>query len=49
MVDLLIIEDNMEFGTILCDFLAKDGYSLYLARNGEEGMEYINNTTIKLV
>ncbi|MDF2988246.1 MAG: transcriptional regulator [Eubacterium sp.] len=49
MVDLLIIEDNMELGTILCDFLAKDGYSLYLARNGEEGMEYIKNNTVKLV
>lgn len=49
MVDLLIIEDNMELGTILCDFLARDGYSIYHAVSGEEGMEYIKNNTVKLV
>lgn len=49
MVDLLIIEDNTELGTILCDFLAKDGYSLFLARSGEEGIEYISKNTVKLV
>ena len=49
MVDVLIIEDNLEIGTILCDFLAKDGYSLYLAGSGEEGMEYIRENTVKLV
>jgi len=49
MVDLLIIEDNPELGTILCDFLAKDGYSLYLAKSGEEGMEFIRENTVRLV
>ncbi len=49
MIDVLIIEDNLEIGTILCDFLAKDGYSLYLAGSGEEGMEYIRKNTVKLV
>ncbi len=49
MVDLLIIEDNIELGTILCDFLAKDGYSLFHAKSGEEGMEYLKNNTVKLV
>lgn len=49
MVDLLIIEDNLELGTILCDFLARDGYSLYHAKTGEEGMEYLRNNTVKLV
>jgi len=49
MVDILIIEDNLEIGTILCDFLAKDGYSIYLAGSGEEGMEYIRTNTVKLV
>ena len=49
MVDLLIIEDNLELGTILCDFLARDGYSLYYAKTGEEGMEYLRNNTVKLV
>lgn len=49
MVDLLIIEDNIELGTILCDFLAKDGYSLFHAKSGEEGMEYLKKNTVKLV
>jgi DNA-binding response OmpR family regulator len=49
MVDLLIIEDNMELGTILCDFFARDGYSLYHAASGEEGMEYLKINSVKLV
>lgn len=49
MVDLLIIEDNVELGTILCEFLARDGYSLYHALSGEEGMEYFEKNGVKLV
>ena len=49
MVDLLIIEDNVELGTILCELLARDGYSLVLATSGEEGMEYLNANPVKLV
>ncbi|MDF2541108.1 MAG: transcriptional regulator [Herbinix sp.] len=49
MVDLLIIEDNVELGTILSDFLARDGYSLFHAKSGEEGMEFLKLNTVKLV
>lgn len=49
MVDLLVIEDNVELGTILCEFLAKDGYSLFQAKTGEEGIEFLKNNTVKLV
>lgn len=49
MVDLLIIEDNIELATILCDFLSKDGYSLFHAKSGEEGMQYLKQNTVKLV
>lgn len=49
MVDLLIIEDNIELGTILCDFLTRDGYSLFHAKTGEEGLEYLKSNTVKLV
>jgi DNA-binding response OmpR family regulator len=49
MVDLLVIEDNIELAAILCDFLAKDGYSLFHAKSGEEGIEYLENNTVKLV
>lgn len=49
MVDILVIEDNMELGTILCDFLARDGYSLFHAVSGEEGMEFLQKDSAKLV
>jgi DNA-binding response OmpR family regulator len=49
MVDILVIEDNMELGAVLCDFLARDGYSLFHAVNGEEGMEFLSGTLAKLV
>ncbi|MDF2951959.1 MAG: transcriptional regulator [Anaerocolumna sp.] len=49
MVDLLVIEDNIELGTILCDFLERDGYSLYHGISGEEGIEYLTSNTVKLV
>lgn len=49
MVDLLIIEDNLELGTILCDFLVRDGYSLFHAKTGEEGIEYLRQNAVKLV
>jgi DNA-binding response OmpR family regulator len=49
MVDLLIIEDNEDLGSILCDFLKRDGYTLYLAKNGEEGLDYLENNPVKLV
>lgn len=39
----------MEQGIILCDFLARDGYSLFHAKSGEEGMEYLEKNSVKLV
>jgi DNA-binding response OmpR family regulator len=49
MVDILIIEDNLELRTILCDFLARDGYSLFEAASGEEGLSFLEKNSAKLV
>ncbi len=49
MKDILVIEDDKELGTILCDFLARDGYSLYHAISGEEGLKIFREEDFKLI
>lgn len=49
MVDILIIEDNIEFGTLLKDFLKREGYTTYHAQSGEEGMRSLSLESVKLV
>lgn len=49
MKDLLLIEDNLELAAILGEFLAKDGYSLFHAKTGEEGIAFLQKDTAKLV
>ena len=38
MLDILIVEDNEEIGTLLCDFLRKENYTVSVARTGEKAM-----------
>lgn len=49
MVDILIIEDNIELGTLLKDFLKREGYTTYHAHSGEEGMQYLSFESAKLI
>lgn len=49
MVDILIIEDNTELGTILCDFLKRDGFTCRHVTGGEEGITYLQTNTARLV
>lgn len=49
MSDILIVEDNLEIGTLLSDFLTADGYSVHLAESGEKALDYFENNPIKLV
>ncbi len=49
MVDILIIEDNTELGTILCDFLKRDGFSHCLVTSGEDGITFLQSNAAKLV
>lgn len=39
MLDILIVEDNEEIGTLLCDFLRKENYTVSVACTGEKAME----------
>lgn len=49
MTDILIIEDNVEIGGLLTDFLKADGYSVSLQENGEDGLKYYTACGAKLV
>ena len=49
MSDILIIEDNLEISRLLLDFLKKEGYSCFSVRTGEEGLDYLDQNTVRLV
>jgi len=49
MVDILLVEDNEELGKLLCDFLVKDGFSVFHALSGEEGLAWININSVKIL
>jgi len=49
MVDILLVEDNEELGKLLCDFLVKDGFSVFHALSGEEGLVWINKNSVKIL
>ena len=36
---ILLVEDDVNFGTVLRDYLKLNGYKVVLARNGLEGFE----------
>ena len=36
---VLLVEDDVNFGTVLRDYLNLNGYKVVLARNGLEGFE----------
>ena len=39
MPDIIIVEDNREIGTLLCDFLRKENYTVSLADTGEKALD----------
>ena len=39
MPDIIIVEDNREIGTLLCDFLRKENYTVSLADTGEKARD----------
>lgn len=49
MFDILLIEDNEELGKLLCDFLVNDGFSVFQALSGEEGLSFINGNSVKIL
>lgn len=49
MKDILIVEDNTELGSLLCDFLKAEGYAVHLAARGEDALEYFEQEEVRLV
>ena len=49
MLDILIVEDNKEIGSLLCDFLRKENYVVSLATTGDKAMELYETYGAKLI
>ncbi len=49
MADILVIEDTVEIGEMLHDFLAAEGYDVYHAVSGEEALEIYASEGAKLL
>ena len=49
MVDILIVEDNKEISTLLCDFLRKENYIVSVAETGEKALELYEKYGAKLL
>lgn len=49
MTDILVVEDNSEMGSLLCDFLKNEGYSTVLCESGEAALDYFSHKGAKLV
>ncbi|WP_238655830.1 response regulator transcription factor [Paenibacillus piscarius] len=49
MADILIIEDNAELAEVMKDFLQAEGYSVFIAGSGEDGLAYLEANVVKLL
>lgn len=49
MIDILVVEDNIELGNLLCDFLYAEGYTVQLCENGESALKYFEQQGAKLI
>lgn len=49
MADILVVEDNIEMGTLLCDFLKAEGYSTEHCTDGLDAMDMFVDSGAKLV
>ena len=49
MADILVVEDNMEMGTLLCDFLNAEGYTTEHCTDGADAMDMFVSTGAKMV
>lgn len=49
MIDILIVEDNKELSTLLCDFLRAENYIVSVAENGEKALSLYEKYGARLV
>lgn len=49
MIDILIVEDNKELSTLLCDFLRAENYIVSVTENGEKALSLYEKYGARLV
>lgn len=49
MTDILIVEDNKELSSILCDFLRSENYTVSVAKTGEKALSLYEKYGAKLI
>ena len=49
MIDILVVEDNLEMATLLCDFLKAEGYSVQNCTDGESALKAFESEDARLV
>lgn len=49
MLDIIIVEDNKEIATLLCDFLRKENYVVSVADTGEKAMKLYETYGARLI
>ena len=49
MLDILVVEDNLEMATLLCDFLKAEGYSVRNCTDGESALKTFETEGARLV
>ena len=49
MADILVVEDNIEMGTLLCDFLQAEGYTIEHCTDGADALDMFVDSGAKLV
>ncbi len=46
---ILLVEDDLNLGFLLLEFLESEGYTVKLARDGKDGLHYFQNTKFDLL
>ncbi len=49
MLDIIIVEDNEEIATLLCDFLRKENYIVSIAKTGEQAIKLFEKYGARLL
>lgn len=49
MIDILVVEDNKDLSTLMCDFLRAEGYVVSVADSGEKAVSLFEKYGAKLV
>ncbi|MGG5462130.1 response regulator transcription factor [Clostridium sp. B9] len=49
MVNILVAEDDLRILRLITDFLKKEGFNVYSAKDGQEALEYFEKENISLI